>query len=341
MDDIKEISISEAVVHILDVNSDEAILNESRLALGEELYDYLLKYIKKNINSDDLRYGEFKDGDNIVKKCAEDYFDDNQNIVEASKKMAKHMFALMKVYTDIPSCDFIIVSLETEYGPLLCALKIDYIKGYTNKIDFVNDKINIDIVMNSNNLPMSASRIQKCAFIYPKSRNDRYPIMFLDKKGRASSVEGFDEDWFVDKYLNCSLMEDKTSVTKKVIFAVDNWLKSDEDIINKKRTGDHFKEILLGDELVNIDDMVDELSDNDDERKQELKNNLNEFKLPEAVDIDKEWVCEKYKNTKIELDNKIEIRADNDTYENKIKMVKNKDGSTDLVIKDIKYFTMK
>ena len=45
MEYIKEINIMEAVIHILDNNSDEPVLNEYSLELNEDTYNFLLKHL--------------------------------------------------------------------------------------------------------------------------------------------------------------------------------------------------------------------------------------------------------------------------------------------------------
>ena len=47
MDYIQEINVMEAVIHVLDVNSDEPVLNEFGLDLNDEIYSYLLKHLQK------------------------------------------------------------------------------------------------------------------------------------------------------------------------------------------------------------------------------------------------------------------------------------------------------
>ena len=56
MEYISEINILEAVIHILDVNSDEPVLNEFALDLNDEIYSYLLKHIQKCLKDEELKY---------------------------------------------------------------------------------------------------------------------------------------------------------------------------------------------------------------------------------------------------------------------------------------------
>lgn len=94
MEKIKEINIIEAVIHILDNNSDEPILNEYGLDLTEETYKFLYKHIQKVLRNKKLIYGQC-DGGGIV-GLAREYMSGNSNIIETSKEIAKNLFTLMK-----------------------------------------------------------------------------------------------------------------------------------------------------------------------------------------------------------------------------------------------------
>ena len=88
----------------------------------------------------------------------------------------------MKGNTNIPSCDLIIVSLVTDQGPMIGILKMDYVKNFTHKVEFIENKIGIDIVPQAAGLPASSQRIQKAAFIKPIRENQVYNIMVIDKR---------------------------------------------------------------------------------------------------------------------------------------------------------------
>ncbi len=70
--------------------------------------------------------------------------------MEVSKELARQMFYIMKANINIPSCDLLTVSISTDQGPMLGILKMDYIKNFTHKVDFVHDKIGIGIVEQAN-----------------------------------------------------------------------------------------------------------------------------------------------------------------------------------------------
>ena len=53
MEYINDINIQEAVIHILDSNSTEPILNEYTLELSEDIYKFLHKHIEKCLKDEE------------------------------------------------------------------------------------------------------------------------------------------------------------------------------------------------------------------------------------------------------------------------------------------------
>ena len=59
MEYINDINIQEAVIHILDSNSTEPILNEYTLELSEDIYKFLHKHIEKCLKDEELKSSNF------------------------------------------------------------------------------------------------------------------------------------------------------------------------------------------------------------------------------------------------------------------------------------------
>ena len=144
---VNDINIQEAVIHILDSNSPDPILNEFTLELTEDIYKFLYRHIEKCFKDEELKTAVFKEERNIVKEIVQDYLNGvDHDIVNLSKELARQLFAIMNGNTNIPSCDLIVVSLITDQGAMIGILKMDYVKNYTHQVDFVEDKIGIGIV---------------------------------------------------------------------------------------------------------------------------------------------------------------------------------------------------
>ena len=168
MDYIRDININEAVIHILDINASEPGLNEYSLELNEDIYKFLYKHIEKCLNSDELKYARFNGQRNIVKEVVKEYLNgEKDNLIQISKEIAKQLFIAMDTNEDVESGDLVVASLTTDQGPLIAILKMDYVKGFTHEVQFIDEKMGIEIVQHTVGLPGSGQRLEKAAFIKP------------------------------------------------------------------------------------------------------------------------------------------------------------------------------
>ena len=76
MEYINDININEAIIHILDSNGEEPVLNEYSLELDEDIYKFLYKHIEKCLKDDELKYARFNPERNIVKEVVQDYLNE-------------------------------------------------------------------------------------------------------------------------------------------------------------------------------------------------------------------------------------------------------------------------
>ncbi|NFQ39838.1 nucleoid-associated protein, partial [Clostridium botulinum] len=156
MEYINDININQAVIHILDRNAAEPVLNEFTLELNEEVYKFLLKHIERCLKEDELKYAKFKQGTNLVKETVQGYLNIiDDDFIGLSKSLAKQLFAIMQMDESIDSCDLIIVSIITDQGPMIGILKLDYVKNFTHEIQFIDEKIGVGIVQQTAGLPGS------------------------------------------------------------------------------------------------------------------------------------------------------------------------------------------
>lgn len=131
---VNDININEAIIHILDNNAVEPILNNYKLELEEDTYKFLYKHIEKCLNDEELKYAKFSYERNVVKEIAQDYLNGtDSDFISISKELARQLFSIMKGNVNIPSCDLIITSIITDQGPMIAILKMDYVNNFTQK----------------------------------------------------------------------------------------------------------------------------------------------------------------------------------------------------------------
>ncbi|KYH34050.1 37-kD nucleoid-associated bacterial protein [Clostridium tepidiprofundi DSM 19306] len=345
MEYIKEIDINEAIIHILDTNGDEPILNNFVLELSDEIYAFLLKHIRKCLNDEELKYAVFKSERNIVKEVSQEFLNGNNNLIDTSSELARQLFILMKSKGNIPSADLIVVSMFTEYGPMLAILKMDYIKNYTHTVDFIDNKVGINIIPQFIGLPGNSQRVQKCAFIKIINEENSFDLMVLDKKKKTKENDNYGSNYFLDNFLGCNTIDNERDNTKKFYTTVEKWTRENfgenADKAEKIRTAVRKK--LKEEDEIDLKEFSKEIFEEDKYVNDNFIQFSKEQGVSDKVKIDKEWAQKKLKRTRLKIDNDIDLYINEDVYHDnsRFEIKRNGDGSIDIVLKHIKNYIEK
>ncbi|MGK0465002.1 MAG: hypothetical protein ACJAX4_000272 [Clostridium sp.] len=345
LDYINEVNINEAIIHVLDNNADEPILNEYALDLDEEKYNFLLKHIQKCLKDEEIKYGFFDEESNIVKDFSQEYLNGENNLLAVSKELAKRMFILMRTKGSIPSCDLILVSFTTEYGPILGIFKMDYIKNYVHTIEFVDDKLGIDIVPQFTGLPGSAQRIQKCAFIKPIREENKFDLMIIDKKNKSKENEEYDSNYFTEDYLGCTTFDNKRDVTKKFVKSAEKWTQNEypENADKAEAIRSTIKRKLKEEDNIDVRELSEEMFPENNGTKEKFVEFITEQGISENINLDKQWLDKRLKRVRLKIDKDIDLYVNTETYNDnsRFEVQRNGDGTINMVIKHVSNYVEK
>lgn len=335
---IKEIAISEAIIHILDNSSEEPVLNEHYLELNDDIYKFVLRHVERCLKDEELKYAVFNEERNIVKDLSQEYLSGENSLLEVSKELARQMFVLMKSKGSIPSCDLLAVAIATEHGPLLGIIKMDYVKNYTHTIDFVDDKLGINIVPQYTGLPASSQRIQKCAFIKPLNTDQSFNLMVIDKTSNKDKDE-YGSNYFITSYLGCSIVSNERDMTKAFVSAAENWTRNKlkEDADSQEVVRSAIKRKLKEEEHIDVKSFSEDLFKDQYEAQQDFIEFVSASGVEDKVSVDKEWVAKKLKRVRLKIDNDIDLYINEETYDDssRFEIQRNGDGSINILIKHV------
>ena len=338
MEYVKEIHISEAILHIMDNNSADPVLNEHYLELNEDIYKFVLRHVERCLKDEELKYAQFNPERNIVKDLSQEYLNGENNLLEVSKELARQMFILMKSRGNIASGDLLTVAISTEYGPMLGIMKMDYIKNYTHSIEFVDNKIGINIVPQFAGLPASSQKIQKCAFIKPLREDQKFNLMVIDKSINKEKEE-YGSNYFIENYLGCSIVNNERDMTKAFVNAAENFTRSklSEDASTQEIVRSTIKKKLKEEESIDVKALSEHLFKDQHESQQDFIQYVSASGIEQNVPIDKEWVAKRLKRVRLKIDKDIDLYINEKTYDDdsRFEIQRNGDGSINIVIKHV------
>ncbi|OOL97925.1 37-kD nucleoid-associated bacterial protein [Clostridium acetobutylicum] len=342
---INEVTINEAIIHVLDNSSEGVVFNEVELELNEETYEYILKHIQKCLKDEELKYAVFNVERNLAKELSQEYLDGKSDIVSVSKELASQLFVIMKSNGNIPSCDLLTAAITTEYGRMLVVLKMDYVKNYTHNIDVVDDKVEINIIPQFIGLPSSGQKIQKCAFIKPIREENNFDLMVIDKNSGKKDEDEYGSNYFINNYLGCKIINNERDLTKTFVKSAEKWtqknLKDNADAAELVRTS--IKKRLKEDDSININEVSDEIFGENKEAKDNFVEFIKKQGIEEKIELDKQWVENKMKRTRLKIDKDIDLYINEETYNDssRFEIKRNGDGTINMIIKQVRNYVEK
>ena len=333
--------INKYIVHVLDKNSDVPVINESEGKINPEVDKFLQKVIKKVTKDDDLRKARFKNFDkNIVCNCSEQmvYYEDE--FLENTKGIAAYLFDIMKINSELETCDLVVCMFTVKDEKYVAILKLDYKRLYTHSIEFVDDKFSVNLVPNDIGIPESI-KPKYCAIISGSmGKNDEYHLRILDE---ALKKEG-EPSKFVTEFLDVEVIEDDNYKTKVFKNAAETWITNAlcDDIKKAEDIRSVLNYTLKEKHEIDIEEFV-ENSISDESLKESFKEHMEDKGLEEGFQVDKKWIEKKLKKRKLKTDTGFDISGDLVHFEDPMKysVRQNSDGSIDITIKNVKFYEEK
>ncbi|MCT4632357.1 MAG: nucleoid-associated protein [Firmicutes bacterium] len=336
---IEGITIEEAIIHIVDTNGDEPILNNITLDLDDELYEFASTHIMKIIKDEANKKAKFKD-DSVFRGTVKRFFSGELDFVECSKEMAEKLFMVAKEFPDIPSGDLMIVKFSANNEKFLGILKMDYQRSYIHDIGFEEEGFKISIITQDIGLPSERQRLANAAILKDPHIDENYDALYVNKVKSSESEEA--KDYFVNRYLNIYDVIDNRDRTKIFKNVVEKWARKNvkEDVHLSLDIREKINESLLEKEDLSIAEFSNEVLKDDIDLKQSLITSLegNGLDVNNNFEVDKKWVEKKLKKKSIKTDTGFTISSELDIFKdsNLIEVVRNGDGTVNYVIKNVR-----
>lgn len=334
---INDITITEAVIHVLDKNSKEPLLNDFSLELDESTYEYLYKIFTKCLSDEKLVYAKFlnAEADPEVEVLAENYFKNKQSLLDVSKELTNRLFEITSANTNISSSDLLIASILTDQGPILAVVKMDYEdKNFKHSIYVEDEKTMISLIKDRESLPKNAGKVQKAAFIFPKE-SDTFDLMILDKKP-VSDDNG--TNYFANTFLKAQYVSNERDLTRHFISAMENWIAKNYACLPVKAEDIRsvVRRTYTMEDTIDVKELAEELFGYDEEYDEFIEYCKARSLFPTIL-IDRTWVDKTKPKVNLVLEKDIRLSLSSEVYSNpnRFEISANSDGSINFTVKNV------
>lgn len=339
-DRVNDINIQQAIVHVLDNNGAEPILNNYTEELTEDTYKFLYRHMEKLLKSDDLKFAVFNEDRNLVKETVKGYLNwISDDFVELSQNLARQLFCIMRSNVNIEPAYLVVSCIITDQGPLIAILKMDYTDRFSHSIEFIENKVGIKLVKEGIGLPSSSSKIQKAAFIKPIREDNKFDLWIIDKQKRIKDDDEYGANYFTNSFLGCYEVMDNRTATKTFMNAAERWTRSNviEDAAKAEEIRSTIKEELEVKDVINIDSIADKIFKEEPKAKEEFSTFIKGHGLEDEIKVDKRYVEKKLKRVRLKVDTDIDLYISQEAYKDpsKFEIKRNGDGSINMVIKHV------
>ncbi len=325
------ISIKNAILHILDFQSEISVFSEEPVDFVEDsIYQFISKHIEKAMTDPNRKQGELIGGSRFSSQLAQ-YSSSEKSFVSFSKEVAGEIYEQIRRSDQVEPVDLLMVEFDMDSVLYFGIFFLTYKAAYTHRVVTEDGKICNEIIEYKALLPGVSQKLDSFAIINVRSLR----VDFVDKK---RNIDGRDSYILPEAILQCtSDMSTKdalkmvTAITAKV---AEEFGDSSAVAVSKTKNYVYEKAEFSSFSPVSLSQDVFEESE---EMQQAFIREVEKAGLPEEIRIDKQYAVRTGKNHKIKTDTGIEVTFPAEYFDNPqfLEFITNPDGTLSIALKNI------
>jgi len=330
------VSISKAILHILDTALGIPVLSENLMSFNDEMREYTEKHIIKCYNDADLKKTKFINNDGVFFNSIRDYLN-NDDFIKFSNEISEFFFRLITENPDIKPCDLLFVQANVFNKDYIIILKLNYRKGYIHFTKQEESTKNI-IIEQPCSLPAASQKIDEFIFVDLNS---------LDVFVKEKKCQVYNEPcYYISKHiLECREEKPDKEKVKIITDTTDKIIKEyyDDDMLMKSQVKNIIRENVEEKLNINLEEISEKVfKDNDAKKVYNEEIQMKGIREPE-VKVNFNYANKIKTKQKFITDEGIEI---NIPYEmlsdkDKVEFITNPDGTISIMLKNIDNITDK
>ena len=338
------INIKRAIIHTIK-NDDGIKMNtyDNELDITKEQNkNFIINHIQKSLKSEGRKIAKFLNKkDNVISQKYNLLKKNQDDFIQISKEITAELGKAM-AGTNGSSTYLLITVFTKDNIESLGILKLDFVENIELKeVLNANGKMEMDLIFKDTGVPNPKQKLEKGAFISNTklvNEDKDYDLVLLDKNTPTGT------DYFKVRFLNCELVnqpkDNLINLFKTVKLYIEKTYEKEPKItFEKNRLVRYYVNTNQEIDVIQISNLI-----NDDEtKKDEFIDLCVENKMDFKFEKDKEYYNRKCSQTKYETDTGITVEGSARAMDDKekIEITEHKDGSYDMVIKNLKKITLK
>lgn len=326
------VSITQAVLHILDTNIDFPVLSDTLLTLDPETEAFLNSHIEHLYASDDCKLCHFIPGSKFQTAAAHC----EEQFLAFSRETAGTIFTVLKQNPDIPAGDLLFACAEIEEEPYLVLLKLNYRDSYIHACSCPDGNEHSNAILRQRiTLPQPKAKPDEGALIALKQDE----VRLLEKR---YEIDGKKRCYLSEQILECSFgisEKQKLDAVQKAVETV-----NEKFYENKQEIKAHVAAVLCeqaeNDDAATLENLCDSIyEDPPAEVKEEFSRAVAQknLQMSDTVHVSP-TAANRMKKQSFKAENGIEIKIPLEVYHSGdgVQFIHNPDGTVSLLIQGIR-----
>ncbi len=329
--EIPEITINHAILHILDFTTRLNVLSQQELSLNEDqIYGYVFQHIFRTINDTRLSDGVFE-ADSDMLHAIRDYRAGRTGFIDLSDGIAQRFIDIFTEHPDLQAFDLLIADYSIDLRPCCAILVLENTQAWSHQVDSSTGILINELVTHHAVLPSPTRKIKTYALIDISSEK----VQFTDEM--KTQVD--QKPKILKQVLGCT--EEKSSeevirILKNI--AVEVAEEHEEDpaaVLSVVKT--QLKKNAEETESFSPKDIAEDFYRDAPVLQQAFRQKLEETPLPATVSLPVKTAVRVAGKQKIKTDTGIEISVPAELFSDPdcIEFTKEVNGTTTITIKGI------
>ena len=163
--DVPEITINHAILHILDFTTRLNVLSQQELNLNDDqIYGYVFQHIFRTINDTRLSDGVFE-ADSDLLHAIRDYRSGKTGFIDLSDGIAQRFIDIFTEHPDLQAFDLLIADYSIDLRPCCAILVLENTQAWSHQVDSSTGILINELVTHHAVLPSPTRKIKTYALI--------------------------------------------------------------------------------------------------------------------------------------------------------------------------------
>lgn len=320
--------IREAILHVLDLEASSLICSQQELNLGDYAVKTYLEGVMKKFDNSDFKTGLLDETNELFATISNETI----SFIEKSEAIAQKFYDCVVQGEEIPSGDLLYFRAEQEFEEYIGIFKLNYKPSYTHFVEYADDKMLNNIIINKTILPNVTQKVEEGVLINLSQKT----FNLVEKKYK---FDGRKVNYFSEILLKTEAtptVQENIKIVKKAVKEIADKY-NEEKYVSLSNIQQAVYESIESEGKISNERIAEAVFENNISAKAEYIERVERTNFDEDIPVNVPKYEKKYSKQKLKLANGIEMIIPVDVYKNTdlIEFINNPDGTISVMIKNV------